>query len=90
MTALLSIRDLVRRYRLPRTRLLGPPPELVAVDGVTLSIDPGRSLGEVLTLLVLGLLAGIERSDRAVIPHDAGPDFAALALGFRQLAGFHM
>ncbi len=47
MTALLSIRDLVRRYRLPRTRLLGPPPELVAVDGVTLSIDPGRSLGVV-------------------------------------------
>jgi peptide/nickel transport system ATP-binding protein len=37
----------VRRYRLPRTRLLGPPPELVAVDGVTLSIDPGRSLGVV-------------------------------------------
>jgi peptide/nickel transport system ATP-binding protein len=47
MIPLLSIRDLVRRYRLPRTRLLGPPPELLAVDGVTLSIDPGRSLGVV-------------------------------------------
>ncbi|RPH44574.1 MAG: ATP-binding cassette domain-containing protein [Burkholderiales bacterium] len=44
---LLAIRDLVRRYRLPRTRLFGPPPELLAVDGVSLSIDPGRSLGVV-------------------------------------------
>jgi peptide/nickel transport system ATP-binding protein len=44
---LLAIRDLVRRYRLPRTRLFGPPPELLAVDGVSLSIDAGRSLGVV-------------------------------------------
>jgi len=47
VSALLSVRDLVRRYRLPRTRLFGPPPELVAVDGVTLSIEPGASLGVV-------------------------------------------
>jgi peptide/nickel transport system ATP-binding protein len=47
MSALLSVRGLVKRYRLPRTRLLGPPPELLAVDGVTLSIDAGRSLGVV-------------------------------------------
>jgi peptide/nickel transport system ATP-binding protein len=44
---LLSIRDLVRRYRLPRTRLFGPAPELTAVDGVSLSIEAGRSLGVV-------------------------------------------
>ncbi len=44
---LLAIRDLVRRYRLPRTRLFGPVPELLAVDGVSLSIDAGRSLGVV-------------------------------------------
>jgi peptide/nickel transport system ATP-binding protein len=44
---LLAIRDLVRRYRLPRTRLFGPAPELLAVDGVSLSIDAGRSLGVV-------------------------------------------
>ncbi len=47
MSALLSVRGLVKRYRLPRTRLLGPPPELLAVDGVTLSVDAGRSLGVV-------------------------------------------
>lgn len=44
---LLAIRDLVRRYRLPRTRLFGPAPELLAVDGVSLSIDAGCSLGVV-------------------------------------------
>lgn len=44
---LLAIRDLVRRYRLPRTRLFGPPRALLALDGVSLSIDPGRSLGVV-------------------------------------------
>ncbi|MCX7228050.1 MAG: ATP-binding cassette domain-containing protein [Burkholderiales bacterium] len=44
---LLAIRDLVRRYRLPRTRLFGPVPELLAVDGVSLAIDAGRSLGVV-------------------------------------------
>jgi len=47
VSALLSVRGLVKRYRLPRTRLLGAPPELVAVDGVDLSIDAGRSLGVV-------------------------------------------
>jgi peptide/nickel transport system ATP-binding protein len=48
MTApLLAITDLVKRYRLPRIRLFGPPPTLLAVDGVSLSIEPGRSLGVV-------------------------------------------
>ncbi|MFO0236151.1 MAG: oligopeptide/dipeptide ABC transporter ATP-binding protein [Burkholderiales bacterium] len=47
VSALLSVRRLVKRYRLPRTRLFGAPPELVAVDGVDLTIDPGRSLGVV-------------------------------------------
>jgi hypothetical protein len=31
-------------------------------------------------LAVLALFAGIELADRAVIAHDARPDFAALAL----------
>jgi peptide/nickel transport system ATP-binding protein len=44
---LLAVIDLVKRYRLPRTRLFGPPPALLAVDGVSLSIEPGRSLGVV-------------------------------------------
>ncbi|MEI7447091.1 MAG: dipeptide/oligopeptide/nickel ABC transporter ATP-binding protein, partial [Burkholderiales bacterium] len=44
---LLAVHDLVKRYRLPRTRLLGPAPELLALDGVSLAIDAGRSLGVV-------------------------------------------
>jgi peptide/nickel transport system ATP-binding protein len=44
---LLAVRDLVRRYRLPRTRPFGPAPELVALDGVSLSIEAGTSLGVV-------------------------------------------
>jgi peptide/nickel transport system ATP-binding protein len=44
---LLAIRGLVRRYRLPRARLFGPAPQLVAVDGVDLAIEAGGSLGVV-------------------------------------------
>ena len=44
---LLSVVDLVKRYRLPRTRLFGPVPELLALDGVSLSIDAAHSLGVV-------------------------------------------
>ena len=35
--------------------------------------------------MMFALLAGIELADRAVIAHDAGPDFAALAFMFGQL-----
>ena len=35
--------------------------------------------------MMLTLLAGVELADRAVIAHDAGPDFATLAFMFRQL-----
>jgi peptide/nickel transport system ATP-binding protein len=44
---LLRVRDLVKRYGLPRTRLLGPTPQLTAVDGVSLEVTAGRSLGVV-------------------------------------------
>ena len=46
-TPLLAIRGLVKRYRLPRTRVFGPPPQVLAVDGVDLAIEAGRSLGVV-------------------------------------------
>ncbi|MCL4745087.1 MAG: ATP-binding cassette domain-containing protein [Burkholderiaceae bacterium] len=39
--------DVVQRYRLPRERLFGPAPELTAVDGVSLQVMAGRSLGVV-------------------------------------------
>ncbi len=42
---LLQVQDLVRHHRLPRERLLGPPPLVRALDGVSLSINAGRSLG---------------------------------------------
>jgi peptide/nickel transport system ATP-binding protein len=44
---LLVVENLVKHYPLPRTRLFDPPPVLVALDGVSLSVMPGRSLGVV-------------------------------------------
>ena len=38
-----------------------------------------------LALVVLALLADVEAGHRAVVAHDAGPDFAGLALGVGQL-----
>ena len=48
MTApLLQAQGLARRYALPRTRLLGPAPQLHALRGVDFSLARGRSLGVV-------------------------------------------
>jgi len=44
---LLRVEGLVKRYPLPRRSLFAPPPELVALDGVTLEMSAGRSLGVV-------------------------------------------
>ena len=44
---LLSVENLVQRYRLPRERLFGPVPEVLALDGVSLGVQAGRSLGVV-------------------------------------------
>ena len=44
---LLRVRDLERRYPLPRTRLLGPRPRVHALRGVSFDIAAGRSLGVV-------------------------------------------
>jgi len=45
MTVLLEATRLVRAHRLPRRRLLEAPPRHRAVDGVSLSIAAGESLG---------------------------------------------
>jgi ABC-type oligopeptide transport system ATPase subunit len=45
MTALLEVDDLVRHYQLPRERLFGPPPTVKALNGVSFSLQPGRSMG---------------------------------------------
>ncbi|HWS76515.1 MAG TPA: ATP-binding cassette domain-containing protein, partial [Quisquiliibacterium sp.] len=42
---LLEVEDVVQRYRLPRERLFGPVPEVRALDGVSLRVHAGRSLG---------------------------------------------
>ncbi|MBS0507848.1 MAG: ABC transporter ATP-binding protein [Proteobacteria bacterium] len=46
-TPLLRVQDLRRDYPLPRTRLLGPRPQVQALRGVSLDIHAGRSLGVV-------------------------------------------
>ena len=45
--ALLTADKLSKRYRLPRTSLLSAAPEVQALDGVSFSLQPGRSLGVV-------------------------------------------
>ena len=44
---LLELTDLVRHYTLPRESLLRPAPKVLALNGVSLTIDAGRSLGVV-------------------------------------------
>ncbi len=44
-TPLLEIDNVVREYQLPREKLWGPAPRLRALDGVSLKIVAGRSLG---------------------------------------------
>ena len=43
--ALLEVHDLVKHYRLPREKLLAPPPVVHALEGVSFALHPGRSLG---------------------------------------------
>jgi peptide/nickel transport system ATP-binding protein len=42
---LLEVHDLVKHYRLPREKLLAPPPVVHALQGVSFTLQPGRSLG---------------------------------------------
>ena len=42
---LLEIRDVTRRYTLPRESLFNPPAEVQALRGVTLTVTVGRSMG---------------------------------------------
>src|SRR6476619_3220999 len=42
---LLQVDNLVREYAMPREKLLGPPPKVHALNGVSFTIQAGRSLG---------------------------------------------
>ncbi|WP_316163116.1 oligopeptide/dipeptide ABC transporter ATP-binding protein [Bradyrhizobium sp. SZCCHNRI20481] len=44
-TSLLEVRELVQRYALPRESLLRPPGQVLALNGVSLTLMPGKSLG---------------------------------------------
>jgi peptide/nickel transport system ATP-binding protein len=45
MSVLLEVKDLAKRYRLPRERLFAPAPVVQALDGVSFTLAAGRSLG---------------------------------------------
>jgi peptide/nickel transport system ATP-binding protein len=47
VTALLTVEHVVKHYRLPRERLLAPPPVVHALQGVSFTLQAGRSLGVV-------------------------------------------
>ena len=42
---LLQVDNLVREYALPRETLFGPPPKVHALNGVSFTVEAGRSLG---------------------------------------------
>ncbi|MET0311045.1 MAG: ATP-binding cassette domain-containing protein [Burkholderiaceae bacterium] len=42
---LLQVDNLVREYTLPREKLFGPPPSVKALNGVSLTVHAGRSMG---------------------------------------------
>ncbi len=42
---LLQVDNLVREYTMPREKLFGPPPKVHALNGVSFTIEAGRSMG---------------------------------------------
>jgi peptide/nickel transport system ATP-binding protein len=87
---LLELTDVRRLYRLPRQRLLGPTPRRVALDGVTLRLWAGETLGIVgesgSGKSTLGRLAvGLERPDSGAVRFQGADLWATGRLGKRQV-----
>ncbi|HEY7198990.1 MAG TPA: ATP-binding cassette domain-containing protein [Candidatus Dormibacteraeota bacterium] len=79
MTAepLFEVRDLTRRYRLPRTGFRRPPRTLTALAGVSLDLYRGESLGIVGESgsgksTLLRLMLGLERPDAGTVAYRGG------------------
>ena len=80
---ILDVRNVTRRYRLPRRALLQPPPVLVAVENASLSIDRGQTLGIVGESgsgksTLARMVMAFERPDQGTIRFD-GHDLNALS-----------
>ena len=77
MTAVFEVESATRRYRLPRTSLLGRRRTLTAVDAVSFRLERGESLGVVGEsgsgkTTLMRLLLGLERPDAGrVVYHGA-------------------
>ena len=87
---LLAVENVTRRYRLPRQELLRAPPVLTAVDGISVTLDRGRTLGIVGESgsgksTLARMVMAFEKPDSGRVLFD-GQDLAALSTqGLRAL-----
>ena len=75
--ALFEIRGATKRFRLPRTRLLEPPPTLTAVQDVSFDVRRGESLGVVGEsgsgkTTLLRLMLALEQPDEGSVTYRGG------------------
>lgn len=92
MTPMVSVREVWRRFRLPRVTMFGPSRELVAVRDVSFEVDPGEVLGIVGESgsgksTLSRMIVGLDRPDQGeirVAGHAASALTSANELAFRR------